>query len=140
MTTASFMLRLSIAGLSCGGVITAFVLCVAPVQAQSRCTAETLSIAKTRVSATYCIVSERNDTSAHTVAVIVDETFATGSTTFTQRSTLGFVAAAGEAQTIDDVSLEHIGLAYTLHQTLTYAQGEVRLKHALLLPGAVPVK
>jgi hypothetical protein len=118
----------------------ALAFCVVPVSAQGRCTAETLSIAGTQVAASYCVVSERADAAAHAVQVVVDETFTNGATNFVQRSTLGFVDSAGEAQTIDDVSLEHIGLAYTLHQTLTHGGGVVRLKHALLLPGATPVK
>jgi hypothetical protein len=41
---------------------------------------------------------------------------------------------------VDDVPLNPLGLSSTLHLTLTYADGKVSVEHALLLPGAVPLK
>ena len=40
----------------------------------------------------------------------------------------------------EDVSLAPLGLQYTLHLTLAYRQAAVSIEHALLLPGAVPLK
>jgi hypothetical protein len=46
----------------------------------------------------------------------------------------------GVSRAIDDVDLAGMGLGYTLHLTLAYRGGAVTIEHALLLPGAVPLK
>ncbi len=44
------------------------------------------------------------------------------------------------ARTIDDVSLQSLGIAKTVHLTVAVRPGSVRLEHALLVPGAVALK
>ena len=44
------------------------------------------------------------------------------------------------ARAVDDVSLTPLGLPYTMHLTLAYRDAAVAVEHALLLPGAVPLK
>lgn len=44
------------------------------------------------------------------------------------------------ARTIDDVPLQSLGIAKTLHMTLAVRGGNARLEHALLVPGAVVLK
>jgi hypothetical protein len=47
---------------------------------------------------------------------------------------------AESSRAIDDVSLERLGLARTLHLTIAVRSGSVKLEHALLIPGAVSLK
>ncbi len=44
------------------------------------------------------------------------------------------------ARAIDDVPLGRSVLPYTLHLTLAYRDGQIAVEHALLLPGARPLK
>jgi hypothetical protein len=72
--------------------------------------------------------------------VNVTETFVAGGTTVTHAVTLAIVAGARISRTIDDVDLRPLGIARSLHMTLAFADGFVKLEHALALPGATPVK
>ncbi len=44
------------------------------------------------------------------------------------------------SHTIDDAPLQSLGIAGTLHMTIGYKAGAVRLEHALLVPGAIALK
>ena len=46
----------------------------------------------------------------------------------------------GTSRTIDDVALGPLGIAKTLHVTMAVRGGNVRLEHALLIPGAIPLR
>lgn len=50
------------------------------------------------------------------------------------------LASDATARTIDDVPLQSLGIPKTLHVTLAVRAGNVRLEHALLVPGAVVLK
>ena len=54
------------------------------------------------------------------------------------RSTCSGGAAVSRA--VDDVALTPLGINATLHLTLAYRGGAVAIEHALLLPGATPLK
>lgn len=44
------------------------------------------------------------------------------------------------ARTLDDVPLAALGIELTMHVTLAIRGGDARLEHALLVPGAIPLK
>jgi hypothetical protein len=73
-------------------------------------------------------------------AVTLRETVSSGSNRFERTTTVDSIAGSESARTIDDIPLDKIGIAKTLHVTIGYKPGSVRLEHALLVPGAVPLK
>jgi hypothetical protein len=72
--------------------------------------------------------------------VAVTETFKNASTSFTHTASIEVLPGAATSRTTDDVLLTPLGLPYTLHMTLAYREAGVIIEHALLLPGAVPLK
>jgi hypothetical protein len=63
-----------------------------------------------------------------------------GTSTISHAATIQVLAGAAISRGVDDVALAPLGLSATLHLTLAYADGKVSVEHALLLPGAVPLK
>jgi len=74
------------------------------------------------------------------VTVYLRETFATHDASFTRTVPFEPLAGAELSSTIDDVSLDKLGIARTLHLTIGLKPGTVRLEHALLIPGAIALK
>src|SRR5665213_3464861 len=72
--------------------------------------------------------------------VAVTETFRNASTSFSDATSIEVLAGASISRSVHDVSLAPLGLQYTLHLTLAYREAAVSIEHALLLPGAVPLK
>jgi hypothetical protein len=75
---------------------------------------------------------------AKTVAVA--ETFKNAATSFNHTASIEVLPGAAASRAVDDVSLAPLGLQFTLHMTLVYREAGVIIEHALLLPGAVPLK
>ena len=71
--------------------------------------------------------------------VAVTETFKGATASFNHRASIDVLPGAA-SRAVDDVSLSPLGLQFTLHLTLAYRDAAVRIEHALLLPGAVPLK
>jgi len=63
-----------------------------------------------------------------------------GTSTISHAATIQVLAGAVVSRGVDDIALAPLGLSSTLHLTLAYADGKVSVEHALLLPGAVPLK
>ncbi|MGH7709491.1 MAG: hypothetical protein ACREM6_16490 [Vulcanimicrobiaceae bacterium] len=72
--------------------------------------------------------------------VEIQQTFASADSSFSSRAQLELLAGADSARSIEDVALAKLGINRMLHLTIGYAKGHVRLDHALLVPGAVPLK
>jgi hypothetical protein len=72
--------------------------------------------------------------------ITVLETFSSASATFSRTTVVVPDDQSGPARAIDDVSLDRLGITKTLHLTIAYRGGATRLEHALLIPGAVPLK
>ena len=53
-----------------------------------------------------------------------------------------YQSATGDAtaRSLDDIPLAALGIGKTMHVTLAVHDGNVRLEHALLVPGATPLK
>jgi hypothetical protein len=73
-------------------------------------------------------------------SVAVTQTFKSGSASFSSGATIDIVSGASVSRTATDVALTPIGSARTLHLMLAYRSGAVSVEHALLLPGAIPLK
>jgi hypothetical protein len=107
-----------------------------PAGAQGdRCTGDSLTLDGIIVAARFCVPS-----GAAAPSVSVTETFRAGGKIVTKTLALAVVSDAVTSRTIDDVDLTPLGAQHSLHMTLAYRGGLVRLEHALALPGAVPVK
>ena len=77
---------------------------------------------------------------AASVNVSVTERFAARGQSFSRVVPLEFMAGASSSPTMDDVPLGKLGIERTLHLTILYKPGHVHIEHAMLLPGAVPLK
>jgi hypothetical protein len=73
-------------------------------------------------------------------AVPVTETIKSGSNSISHNASIPLLPGAGVSRGIDDVSLTSLGVPGTLHLTLAYREGSLAIEHALLLPGAIPLK
>ena len=104
-------------------------------QPAQRCSHETFPVAGQAVTVTVCAGAPN---SGKTVAVT--ETFKSATTSFSHAASIDVLAGASASRAVDDVALTPLGLPYTLHLTLAYRDAAVSIEHALLLPGAVPLK
>ena len=121
-------------------MLVAMLLAAMPTAAtaQGHCSRETLTVRGTPVTISYC--PSVPATSGPEVSVPVAETFSASSGSFSRSSTLKFVSGEGPARVVENVDLDGVGLTGTLHLTLVYAGGEVRVESALLTPGAIIIK
>lgn len=107
----------------------------APAAAQpERCSHETFPVGGSSVAVSVCAAPPAGR------EVSVSETFSHGSQSFGRSATIEVLNGADVSRAVDDASLTQFGLPYTLHLTLAYKGGSVVIEHALLLPGAVPLK
>ena len=118
-------------------ILALFVASIAPAQAQNpppRCSREAFPVGGQSVAVTVCAGAPDG---GKTVAVT--ETFKGAAASFNHRTSIEVLPSA-TSRGVDDVSLAPLGLQYTLHLTLAYSNAAVTIEHALLLPGAVPLK
>jgi hypothetical protein len=126
----------------------ALVLVVAlagrPVAAQPEgCSQETLRVDEVPLEVTLCVPARsegRNRVESASVNVSVTERFAARGESFSRVVPLEFMAGAPSSRTMDDIPLGKLGIDRTLHVTIVYKPGHAHLEHAMLLPGAVPLK
>jgi hypothetical protein len=106
-----------------------------PGQPASRCTHETFPVGGQPVTVTACAGAPDSGQ-----AIAVAETFKNASGSFNHATSIEVLPGAPISRAVDDVALAPLGLQYTLHLTLAYRGAGVVIEHALLLPGAVPLK
>jgi hypothetical protein len=122
------------------------ILVVAPVAAQPNdaCSRDRLVVDGTPVDVTLCVADatggHRAKGEGKPVSVTVNEIFSSGGNSFTRSTVLDFLERRETSRTIDDVPLAQIGVQKSLHLTIGYRDGTVRLEHAMLVPGAVNLK
>jgi hypothetical protein len=118
-------------------VLALFAASVAPALTQpaQRCSRDAFPVAGQSVAVTVCAGAPDG---AKTVAVT--ETFKNATATFNHTTSIEVLPGAAVSRAVDDVSLAPLGLQYTLHLTLAHREAAVTIEHALLLPGAVPLK
>jgi len=104
------------------------------------CTQERLPVEGAPVTFGYCIAGPLHSTGSEELLVPVTETYAAPGGTLSRTSELHFIAGEGVSRVIESLDLTKLGLAGTLHLTLAYSRGLVRLEGALLTPGAITIK
>jgi hypothetical protein len=122
---------------------TAVLLWTSAVSAQGDvCSRDTLAVDGTPVEVTLCAPPAPQSRKGGTkqVTVSVSETFAAGGASFSRSVPLDFLDGAETSRTIDDAPLNKLGIKKSLHLTIAYHPGSVRLEHAMLVPGAVTLK
>lgn len=117
----------------------ASMLFAMPVNADTQaCSRDTFSIEGKPVSVALCVAGTAPGTGV--TVVTVNQTFASGSASFVGQTQLELLPGAQGARSIEDVALAPLGIQHTLHLTVGYTKGQVRLEHALLIPGAIALK
>ncbi|HET9030860.1 MAG TPA: hypothetical protein VFN49_11870 [Candidatus Aquilonibacter sp.] len=121
-------------------LVAAVLLAAFPAAAasQGHCSRETLSVRGTPVTVAYCPTVPAG--SGPEVTVPVAATYSSPSGSFSKNSSFRFITGEGPARVLENVDLGQLGLTGTLHLTLVYAGGEVRIENALLTPGAIIIK
>jgi hypothetical protein len=104
------------------------------------CSHDTLAVEGAPLTITLCAEPHGPPKPDAPLTVTTVESFATPRASFTRTAQLQFSAGDQASRTIDNVALLPLGIGKTLHMALRYQSGDVRLEHALLLPGAVPLK
>lgn len=110
----------------------------AAAQAQNHCSRETLTVRGTAVTISYCPSAPTG--SGPEVTVPVAEAYSSSGGTMSRNATLRFVTGEGPSRVLENVNLAELGLTGTLHLTLVYTGGEVRIENAMLTPGAIIIK
>lgn len=114
----------------------AFAAAAVPAGAQNpqRCSREAFPVSGQAIDVTVCAGAPAGR------SVSVSETFSRGGKSFSRSTSIELLSGADVSRAVDDASLTAFGLPYTLHLTLAYRGGAAAIEHALLLPGAVPLK
>jgi hypothetical protein len=102
----------------------------------SPCSADSFTIDGTQLTVAICPAAP-----ARTDGVSLTETFSTkGKPPLLRTLSLDLLPDTDTARAIDDVDLQQVGIAKTLHLAVLYKSGAVKLEHALLVPGAIALK
>ncbi len=118
-------------------VLALVALSAAPAAAQNpaqRCSHDTFDVGGKAVAVSLCAAAPEGGKLA------VSESFRSGSGSFSRSTAIDILSGAAVSRGIDDAALAPLGINATLHLTLAYRGGAVQVEHALLLPGATPLK
>jgi len=85
-------------------------------------------------------VSAASRTSGPEEIVPVTATYSARGGSMRRTIELHFIAGEGVSRVIQSLDLTTLGLTGTLHLTLAYSRGLVRVEGALLTPGAITIK
>ncbi len=77
---------------------------------------------------------------AEEIIVPVVATYSAPGGTLRRPIDLHFIAGEGISRVLESLDLTKVGLSGTLHLTLAYSRGLVRVEGALLTPGAITIK
>lgn len=131
-----FLYRVALAAL----IATIPQLGVHAAAAEDHCSRETLAVRGTDVTVSYCLAAPPQRVGSQELALDVDGSYSSSGGSFSRRATLHFVSGEGPSRVLQNVELAPLGLSGTLHLTLVYSGGLIRIESALLTPGAVIVK
>jgi hypothetical protein len=104
------------------------------------CTQETLTVEGAPVTIGYCVSGPLRANGADEVVVPVTASYSAPGGTLRRPIDLHFIAGEGVSRVLQSLDLAKLGLTGTLHLTLAYSHGLVRLEGALLTPGAITIK
>jgi len=122
--------------------LTTTLVAAAPSPRPNVCSNDTFTIGERTVSVTLCVpdTPPKRSADGRRFIVTITESLSSPGVTFDREETLDFLAGTELARTLDDVPLDKLGIAGTLHLTIAYRPGTIRLEHALLIPGAKALK
>jgi len=114
----------------------------APSPPPSICSNDVFSIDDRPVTVALCIpeAEPKRAADGRRFLVTITESLTSRGASFNRDVTLDFLAGAELSRTLDDVPLDKLGIGGTLHLTIGYRPGTIRLEHALLIPGAKALK
>jgi hypothetical protein len=123
----------------CGGalLLSSVFLAATGAPAAPACSSDAFTIDGSSLSVSLCAPP---DAKGRSTARVTETLSVRGQAPYVRDVTLELVAGTDSSRTIDDVPLERLGFARTLHLTIAYRNGSVRLEHALLVPGAIALK
>lgn len=107
--------------------------------AAGQCTQETLTVEGAPVTIAYCIAGEPKVNGSEEM-VPVSATYSAPGGALHRTTELRFLANEGISRVLESLDLTKLGLTGTLHLTLAYSHGTVRVEGALLTPGAITIK
>ncbi len=127
----------------------AFALGVAAVvavrtAAPAACSSDAFTVDGKALAVSICtlerVTGVRGKPSAGDAGTLQETVSAKGHAPLRRTAAYSRLSNDATARTIDDVPLQSLGIPKTLHVTLAVRGGNVRLEHALLVPGAVVLK
>jgi hypothetical protein len=119
-------------------LLTSALLAASAVPAAApACSSDAFTIDGASLALTLCAPA---DARGQKSALVTETLSVKGLLPYVREVTLDLVPGAESSRTIDDVSLQQLGVRRSLHLTIAYKGGSVRLEHALLLPGAIALK
>jgi hypothetical protein len=104
------------------------------------CTQESLTVENAPVTIGYCVSGTTRSNGVEEVIVPVTATYSGPAGTQRLQVQLHFIAGERVSRVIQSLDLTKLGLTGTLHLTLAYSDGLVRVEGALLTPGAITIK
>lgn len=110
----------------------------APALAAPGCSSDAFTVSGSPLSVEICAPATRPIGKAPLLAT--ETLTARGQAPIVRKVTLDVLSPTEASHTIDDAPLQSLGIAGTLHMTIGYRAGVVRLEHALLVPGAIALK
>jgi hypothetical protein len=110
-----------------------------PAGAAGACSSEVLKIRDVPVTVQYCLTGTPTQ-SGPEMLVPVQGNYSSATGSFSRASTMRFVTGEGPARVLENVDLAGLGLGGTLHLTLAYDDGLVKIENAMLTPGAITIK
>jgi len=131
-------MRISIAG----PALTLALWALAPhgVVAAPACSSDAFAIKTASLLVELCAPSAAEHASGHGPLTITESLTVKGQPPLARKVALDAALGGETSRTIDDAPLQGLGIAGTLHMTISYKNGAVRLEHALLVPGAIALK
>ncbi|MBV9027854.1 MAG: hypothetical protein JO311_04505 [Candidatus Eremiobacteraeota bacterium] len=110
------------------------------IAAAGGCSQETLAVQNTPVTIVYCVVGMPHRDGPAEVVVPFTARFSARGASAMRAGSLHFLADEGVSRVLSTVDLGALNLAGTLHLTLAYSRGLIRVEGALLTPGAITIK
>jgi hypothetical protein len=112
-----------------------------PASAQQRCSQETLSVRGSPITIGYCISAPPRTGAGEEIGIPVEAAYSAPGGSYAKSEELRFISGESASRVVENLSLAPLGMpGQTLHLTLVYAGGLVRIEGALLTPGAITIK
>ncbi len=108
--------------------------------AAAGCSSDAFAIKGTPLTVELCAPAGSPHAGGKTPITIVETISVKGQPALTRKVALDTALGDETSRTIDDAPLQTLGIGGTLHVTIAFKSGAVRLEHALLVPGAIALK